>query len=187
MKIERFDRAKARGAAFVESLIVISTFILFFMGMVYFRSLYKQKIHVEQLSRAAAVSFAMGACHGNALDSVKQDMMPSGQATPNSGQQQGSADLSGITPTKTNPPVGGQNGQGKGNAVGNMMNNQGVIGDPISGVTIQAQASSTSGGPKTGFHGQAQSSSYMSCGEDQHAGDPAGFLDYIKGEFTSAF
>jgi hypothetical protein len=179
----------------VESVIVISTFILFFMGMVFFRSLYEQKLRVMRISRAASVAYAMGACQGDALASVKQDL--AGTVDNNSGKQQGSADMSKMTPT---PNSGGQNGNGGSQSAGKMLSGQGVVGDPIAGVSVQGNASASTmgykhvaGSPvevptKTGFFAQnVHSDSYMSCGEDQHKGDPGGFLDYVKGEFTSAF
>jgi hypothetical protein len=46
----------------VESLVVISIMVLFFMGMVFFHSLYGQKLRALTLARSAAVAHAMNAC-----------------------------------------------------------------------------------------------------------------------------
>ena len=58
-------RARSRGAAMVEAIVVISVFILFFVGMVYFESLYHEQLRALQLARAAAVAYAMDACPDN--------------------------------------------------------------------------------------------------------------------------
>ena len=159
----------------VESIIVISVFILFFVGMVYFKSLYTQKLRVQRLARAAAVAHAMGACEGNALDRIKNDMQQSATGT-GSGKQAGDAKIT--TPTA---------GDKAGAPLGKALDNQGVVGDPIAGVFIQGNAAGNSrqnawSAPK-GFAAKVGSNAYMSCGDDQHDGNPAGFLDFVKGEF----
>jgi hypothetical protein len=57
--------ARARGAAMVEAIIVISVMIVFYGGMVYFESLYHSQIVVQSQARSAAVANAMDACQGS--------------------------------------------------------------------------------------------------------------------------
>jgi hypothetical protein len=174
------ERLRSRGAAMVESIVVISVFILFFVGMVYFRSLYTQKLRVQRLARAAAVAHAMGACNGNPLDRIKNDMQASASGS-GAGRTAGDAPIK--TPTSSDPKASGPLGQALGN--------QGVVGDPIAGVLIQAGAAGTrrdnAWSPPRGFSAKVGSYAYMSCGEDQHDGNAGGMLDYIKGVFTSKF
>ena len=71
----------------VESLVVISIMILFFLGMVYFSALYQQKLRVMALARAATVAYGMNGCTGNELGYIQNEM---GGTNPNpSGPQAG--------------------------------------------------------------------------------------------------
>lgn len=60
--MNRRSQRAARGAAMVESLVVISVMILFFLGMVFFHSMYGQKLRAMTLARSATVAHAMNAC-----------------------------------------------------------------------------------------------------------------------------
>jgi len=76
----------------VEAICVISVFILFFLGMVYFESLYRKSLRVYQLARAAAVADAMGGClNPDPLAAIQQDLQ--GSSGTNS------------QPTSSNPPA----------------------------------------------------------------------------------
>ncbi len=162
----------------IEAVVVISIFILFFLGMTYFRSMYQNKLHVQRLARAAAVAYALDACQGDPLGAIKADL---GTATDNgSGQQQGGANTSGMTSQST--PVG--NGDPSAKALGD----EGVVGDPIAGINVQAPASGTSKpspwASEIGFRATVSSNAYMSCGEKQEDGDVGGAFKYIKGLIT---
>ena len=184
MRNRGHNRASKRGAAMVEAVFMISIFILFFLGMVYFRSMYQQKLRVQRLARAAAVSYALAACNGNPLASIQADL---GNASDNnSGQQQGNANLGGMTP---NPSGVGSNGGGSASPVASAMGNEGVVGDPIAGINVQAPAAGTSTGQfgqQIGFKANVGSSAYMSCGENQEDGNVGGSLQYIKGEISGS-
>ncbi|MBX3193154.1 MAG: hypothetical protein KF819_39585 [Labilithrix sp.] len=58
-------RARARGAVFVESIVVVSFFTLCFLGVVYFRELYLAKMRVQRLARASAMAHALSECRGD--------------------------------------------------------------------------------------------------------------------------
>ncbi len=177
-------RASRRGAAMVEAIVMISMFIMFFLGMVYFRSMYQQKLKVQRLARAAAVSYALAACNGDPLASIKADL---GTATDNnSGQQQGGANLGGMTP---NPSGVGSNAGSSASPVASAMGNEGVVGDPIAGINVKAPAAGTSTGKfgtQIGFKANVSSDAYMSCGENQEDGDVGGALKYIQGEISGS-
>jgi len=164
----------------VEALVVISVFILFFMGEVYFRSLYENKLHVQRLARAAAVAYAMDACQDNdPLASVRPDFGSNVQTTGTPSTTQGSASIN-AQPT-------GNVGSG-GNSVGNAMRKSGFAGDTIANISLQAKAGATArdGFKKKGWSTTVTTTSSMSCGDKQEKGDVKGAIDYIKGEFQTS-
>lgn len=55
---------RQRGAIFVEAIVVVSVFVICFMGVIYFRTLFVEKLRVQRVARAAALSHAMAACKG---------------------------------------------------------------------------------------------------------------------------
>jgi hypothetical protein len=164
----------------VEAICVISVFILFFLGLVYFRSMYEQKLRGTRLARSAAVEYALAGCNGDPLASIQADL---GTAQNNgSAQQQGSADTSKMTP---NPNLGNTNGGGGG--VGQALGNSGMVGDPIAGISVTAPAAGTTKtsalGQRIGFQSKVGADSYMSCGDPQADGTVQGALQYVKGMF----
>src|SRR5215475_1782024 len=51
-----------RGAIFVEALIIIASFTLMFMGMVFFRMLYVHSTITSRLARGGAIAYSMSGC-----------------------------------------------------------------------------------------------------------------------------
>lgn len=58
-------RRRTRGAIFVEALIVIASFVLMLMGLIFFFRLYKTHFALRTLSRSAALAYSMAGCEGN--------------------------------------------------------------------------------------------------------------------------
>jgi len=56
---------RRRGSVLVEAVAVISVFVLFFGGIVYFGKLYVEHLTVARLARATAMAHAVGACKGD--------------------------------------------------------------------------------------------------------------------------
>ena len=161
----------------VEAVIVIGVFLVFFSGMMYFESLYHQRLHVQQLARAAAVAYSMNACpDGNdPLQLLKPDL---DGATGGSGTPSNSASPSATVPLQQNKPVG----KG-GDPLGNAMSSKGFALDKITDLSLNRPL-------RTGtraFNWQAKptSDSFMSCGDKQEKGDPGGVWDFIKSSFSS--
>jgi hypothetical protein len=69
-------RRGRRGAVLVESVVVISFFVLCFLGVLYFREVYLAKLRVQRLARASAMAHAMGACKGVAGAGLEKDLPP---------------------------------------------------------------------------------------------------------------
>jgi hypothetical protein len=184
MRMRPHNRARTRGAAMVESIVMISMFILFFMGMVYFRSMYQQKLRVQRLARAAAVSYALAACNGDPMASIQADL--GSASNNNSGQQQGTANLGGMNP---NPSGVGSNAGSSNSPTASALSGQGMAGDPIAGINVQAPAAGTTKsrfGTTVGLRSTVSSNAYMSCGENQQDGNVGGALQYIKGEISGS-
>ena len=72
------NRARRRGAAMVESIVVIPVFILFFVGMMYFRKLYQNQLYVMRLARTAAVSYGMNGCNGSPTAAIDEEIAAGG-------------------------------------------------------------------------------------------------------------
>jgi hypothetical protein len=180
MRIVVQDRNGQRGASMVEAVFMISIFIMFFIGQVYFRSLYENKLHVQRLGRAAAIAYAMNACRGDdALAPVRPDLgsaQPNGQA----GSSQGNS--SGIQEQPS-----GSVGTGGGNPVGGAMSNGGFVGDPIAVFNMQAAAAGTAqqGWATIGYKATVHTTASVSCGDQQRKGDPADAVQFIISEFQT--
>jgi hypothetical protein len=166
----------------VEAICVISIFILFFLGMVYFRSMYQQKLRVSRLARAAAVGFALNGCKGDPLALVNQDL-GSATNTGTSGAAAGTATGPAGAPS-SNPSVG----QNAGNPVGSALGDQGMTGDPIAVINMQAPAGATTQpapwAAKVGFSATVTNNSYMSCGDVAQPGTAAGAWNYASSLFS---
>jgi hypothetical protein len=59
-----FERGRARGAAFVESLIVICMILLSLFMVLWFQALYATKLQTMQSARASAWNSALAGCEG---------------------------------------------------------------------------------------------------------------------------
>jgi Flp pilus assembly protein TadG len=167
-----------RGAAMVEAVFVLPIFICFFLGMLYFESLYHTKLRVMQLARAGAVSYAMDACTDtDPLQTIKKDLAGAkdgdANGNPSSKQQteQGSID------TTNNAKVGNDGNK----PVGQALQDQGFVGDPTSQINVTGVSQASM--PRTALDMSIASSSYMSCSDKQKAGDFKGMVDLITHAF----
>ncbi len=167
----------------VEAVVVISVFVTFFLGMVYFRSLYEQKLRVQQLGRAGVVAFAMKGCPsgGDPMASIKADL---GAVQDNSGSPSGGS--SGDPSKKVQVPSTSVGQNSKGDPVAGAVGKSGFAGDPISVFNLQAPASGTSkSSPITsvGFNSTVHTTAAMSCGDKQEAGNVKDAIQYIGNLF----
>lgn len=184
LRAARGSTAATRGAAMVEALVVISVFILFFLGMVYFRSMYQQKLRVMRLSRAAAVGFSLNGCNGAATQNLTPQDLAGVSDSNSQTSSNGTANVGG-TPG-ADPSVG----QKAGNPVGGALSSQGMMGDKIAALNLATPASGTSKpspmAKTLGFKANVSSISYMSCGEPHKAGDFSGLLSYATSLFSTS-
>lgn len=177
MATRRRGRAARRGAAMVEAIVVIPVFIALFVGMMYFRQLYKHQLVVMRLARAAAVTYAMTGCNGSPTEAIDQDIVASGAAVADVGITPGSTHV-GSSGT-TNPTVGSG-----GTPVGSALSDKGMDKDGVASVSLSARASAGSPLYSLVFRSTVTSSAYMSCGEVPMRGDATDALKYVKDLFS---
>lgn len=92
-------RRGARGAVFVEALIVISSLVLFFIGIVYVGHLYAQQLHVLRATRAAGLAFATSGCQDGAK--VMAALPPADAKVLAPPQAAGAAETGGLVPDRS--------------------------------------------------------------------------------------
>jgi hypothetical protein len=163
----------------VEAIFMISVFILFFLGMVYFRSMYEQKLRVSQLARSAAVGYALGGCKdSNPLSLVSKDL---GSASNNGSNANGQGNSS-----QNQSANVGTSGNG-GDPLSGSMSDTGVAGDKIAQIAISGPAAGTTKSSpwaqSIGFRAKVGTSSFMSCGEERQDGSVGGAFKYVGSMF----
>jgi len=171
-------RFKKRGAILVEAAIVIASFVLFFMGIVYFRMFYTKQIRMGRLARASTIAYSMGACEASdpgewaRPDISKQTT----QATSNNQNEK-------VEKKESTSPGGEQSNE----AQGMLSEIPGAGSDdswlnPIGHLGLSTEARS-SDRPGKGFKGTASSTSFVSCGDKVRPGQ----YDEILGIITRHF
>lgn len=171
-------RARRRGAAMVESIVVIPIFILFFVGMMYFRKMYQNQLAVMRLARIAAVSYGMNGCNGSPTAAIDEDIAAGGISV-------GSVDtLLGSTHIGSTSGSDPKTGQKSGNPVGAALGAKGMDGDKIATASLSSSASAGSPLYAMIFRSTVTSTSYLSCGEPHKAGDVTDVLVYVKDLFS---
>jgi len=168
-------RSGQRGAMFVEALIVISVFVLFFMAMVYFRDFYRKQIHVGRLARASAIAYSMGACEAKDPTAwVSRDLEAGTNHTANRTQAQSPKTCRDTSPecqarqtrqqsTQVGSGEDEQDGQSIVSALPGAGNDDSML-NPIGHLGLSTEARSGNR-PGKGFRGRASSTSYVSCGD----------------------
>lgn len=156
--------SRERGAVFVEALIVISVFILFLLGIIYFRELYVGQMRLQRLARAAAVAHSMGACDSDVRSTLKYDL----------GKDQtvrASASKDPPRPTDPEPPPPDTPTSKVNNVFGGVADKRGgTVLNEVDSVELRGNVKTTtkSGyfGKETGFRAAVGSGSYVSCGDE---------------------
>jgi hypothetical protein len=181
----RLRRTRSDGAIFVEAIIIIASFTLMFLGMVFFRVLYINSVKISLLARGAGIAYSMSGCRdvtpkqwvgtdaGN-IYSILQPNPPSNDQAPTDKPvaAQGSDTASGAT--SKIPGLGGA----------------GFL-NPIIEVSDTATLSSTtkSGGifasRRTIFRKRLQPHTYVTCGDIVRDGSFDEVVDYVKDVFDS--
>jgi hypothetical protein len=166
-------RRRTRGAVFVEAVIIITSFVLFLMGMMFFRRVYQNKLLAMRAARGATLAHAMGGCKANEPQAWLQRDKPAGAGTQRAENKRSEkttasppADASARRVYDSLPEVG----------------QDGSILNPIGNVTLSKPVSVTSKN-KGGFTGNVGSISHASCNDEVRNGD----FDEVVGKVTSVF
>jgi hypothetical protein len=177
----RVRRRHARGVIFVEAVIIITTMMLIFMAIIFFREVYVRKVRTQSLARAAALAYSMGGCENN--DPTAWAGRDLGDATPSarSDDQQ--------IPKEQSTPV---TGEGSEKAAGIMRGLPATGSDdsflnPIARVGLATDASVTTRdgalGRRRGFEQSITARSHQSCGDVVRDGDFGEIVDVVTGFF----
>ncbi|HVW29676.1 MAG TPA: TadE family protein [Polyangiaceae bacterium] len=173
-------RRGERGAIFVEAIIVIASFTLMFMGMVFFRLLYVNSTITSRLARGGAIAYSMSGCDSVApkdwigTDAKKYTVDPPNApsndtvATKESTSPQGSNEAS--SATSKIPGLGGKG----------FLNPIGEVSDETNVTTYTA---GSFGRQKTVFQTHLAPRSYVTCGDVVRDGDFDEVFGYVKDAF----
>lgn len=163
----------ARGAVMVESIVVISFFVLAFIGVLYFRSLYTHKLEAQRLARAAAMTHAMGACKTDPRGGIARDLGGRGfEQTPGVG-----------TPFDAQPPSGNDKGSEALKNVRESLGDDGLASVTTIRLDQRVGVTSRPDDPRSGFHANVSSASYVVCGDTVHDDRYEGIVQHIADLF----
>jgi len=166
------SRRQRRGAVFVEAVIIITSLVLFLMGMMFFRRVYYNKLFVMRAARGATLAYAMGGCKANEPKSwLKNDKPPA--ASNANGQDKSSQ------PTTASPPS-----DAKAKAVYDSLPQAGTDGNflnPINKVTLSTPVTVLSN--NKGFNSDIGSISFVTCDDVVRNGDFGEMVDKITSVF----
>lgn len=165
-------RRRSRGAVFVEAVIIITSFVLFLMGMMFFRRVYTSKLTAMRAARGAALAHAMGGCKANEPQAWLQKDKPAGASTQRNENKTSQ-------PTTASPPDDGKARQVF-DSLPQVGQNGGFL-NPIDDVTLGKAVTVLSN--KKGFSGNVGSISYASCNDEVRNGD----FDEVIDKITSVF
>jgi hypothetical protein len=174
MQALRFISAhrRARGAVFVEAVIIITSFVLFLMGMMFFRRVYQNKLLAMRAARGATLAHAMGGCKANEPQAWLQRDKPAGAGTERGENKNPQS-------TTASPPD-----DAKAKQVFDSLPQAGQDGsflNPIDNVTLSKPVSVLS--QNKGFRGNVASISHASCNDEVRNGD----FDEVVDKVTSVF
>jgi hypothetical protein len=173
-------RSRQRGAIMVEACIVIASFVLVFLAMVFFRNMYLRKIQTMRLSRATMMAYSMQGCPDNqsATQWAGVDLDPKAGQNPGKDNSTTAVPATEKTHSKRadeimgTVPGAGSNGSAL-NPIGEL------------GLTMKAAATTKSSllGTRKGFKATMGSTSYVTCGEGIKDDSFKGIIHYALDHF----
>lgn len=167
----------------MEAIIIICSFVLFTIGLVFFFNLYTKKLQVARSARATAMAYAMGGCvSNNPVDWAKGDLPKNASTSPSTSNEQ--------QPTTSKGVAGGNPGADKAKGIvsslpgtgtdDSILNPVGKVGMGMS-VTTQSKPNPLAAG--TGFTRAISSNSYVTCNDKVRNGDFGEIVDYVTDMF----
>jgi hypothetical protein len=170
---------RERGAIFVEAIIVITSFTLLFLGLVFFRDFYRKEMFLARLARASTLAYSMGGCQDNDPASwAKADLGKSTNVKPGRTNDSQPTDSRPVTGSdKAKDIVNSLPGTGSDNSILNPVGSV-ALSSQVSDQTRQGLFSGT-----FGFTKPAHSTSFVSCGDKVRDGDFGEIVSVVTSRF----
>jgi Tfp pilus assembly protein PilX len=175
---------RQRGAVLVEALILISTLVTCFLGLIYFRDLYLDQLRVLRLARAAAIAHSLAACSANSpelwldLDlggyrsnTPLQDQLPAAGSARTRARPLNTAEAQRARRFIQSSSTGSSDGEG--------------LLNPVTTTDLSGNASVGAG--NTQFQGESRALSHVSCSDGVKQRRYADLVSKLSEEFTSLF
>jgi Tfp pilus assembly protein PilX len=176
--------ASQRGAVLVEALILVSTLVLCFMGLVYFRDLYLDQLRVLRLARASAIAHSLAACTANSPELwLDRDLGSYQSNTP----VQDQLPAAGSARTRARPLNTAEARRARGfiqSSGAGSSDGDGLL-NPVTTTDLSGSASVS--GSHTQFQGESRALSYVSCSDGVKQHRYADLVNQLSQEFTSLF
>jgi len=187
----RRRRSGARGAVFVESIIVISALSLGLVGLVFMRDAYERRLGVLRLARAAVIAHSMAGCKAN---------QPSAWVGPDLGRYAGSDAEPEPNTARSAQASSGAASADDGGRSKRLLDKSGTTSsdgegllNPIATSDFSGHASvrlaegAAFGRERTAFEARPRSRSYVTCGDEVKDGDYDKVLEMVKDEAQALF
>jgi hypothetical protein len=165
----------------VEACIVISSFVLLFLSMAFFRNMYLRKIQTMRLARATIIAYSMEGCPDNQSPTewASIDLDPkAGKNTPGA-----TSSNVGVPPTEKSHSKRADDIMGTVPGAGS----NGSALNPIAelGFTMRAAATTKNGllGKRRGYGIDMSSTSYVTCSEGIRDDDFKSIIHYALDHF----
>jgi hypothetical protein len=176
--------ATRRGAVLVEALILVSTLVLGFLGLIYFRDLYLDQLRVLNLARASALAHSLAGCSANSpelwldldLGSYRsntplQDQLPAPGSARTRARPQTLAEARRARRLIQSSSAGTSDGEG--------------LLNPVTTTDLSGNASVGNG--DTQFQGESRALSYVSCSDGVKQHRYPDLVGKVGEELTSLF
>jgi hypothetical protein len=176
-------RQNERGAVMVEAAIVIATFILFMLGIIFFYTLYVKQIQTMSLARSTVIAYSMAGCPPSTDPGawLARDLNPgTAQSNP--------------APATNHAPVGASTAAQGSNRAGSIMSelpgagsDEGAL-NPIARLGLSGSAAATTKtgvlSARKGFRHTVGGTSFVSCGDKIRKGDFSDVYQIVKSKFS---
>ena len=174
------QRLHQRGAVFVEALIIISSFLLFLLGLMYFRTFYVAELGLLRTARASTIAYSMGGCTDNNPSAwARKDLAKTSNVTPKTTSTQQPT-------TQSRPVTGSAEAQGIVRDLPGTGSDSSVL-NPIGSVTLADKVYATITSQQTrrrsSFSQDVDVSSHVTCGDKVRDGDFGEIVGVVTRQF----
>lgn len=179
-------KARSRGASMVEAIIIIASFAMMLVAMVFFRTLYINSVKISLLARAGGIAYSMSGCKDvTPKDWIAKDarqgvytILPPNPPQNEQAGDKGVGSSSSQTATSTTKNIPGVSG-GSG-----FLNPIAEVSDATK-VTSSTKSGGVFARRRTLFSQRLQPRSYVTCGDIVRNGSFDEVFDYVKDAFDS--